>query len=290
MPEFKRILFPVDFSSASRAVQPIVVSTASHFQASLTLLHVVYSPAIWYGSMEAVPPPVALDVGAVRDVAQRQLASYCETAQLSQIDRIVRSGDPATEITTFAKENQIDLIMMPTQGTGKFRAALLGSVTAKVLHDVDCAVWTAAHAEHTVSHRPPEVRSILCAIDLVPESAALIRCAKELANSYGATLRLVHAAPALEIQSTTHPRNAEFRRYLLDWSRERICVLQRTAHTDLEVCLEAGSPAGVVRAAALHHDADLVVIGRGREQKALGSLRSNAYAIICEAPCPVLRM
>jgi hypothetical protein len=32
------------------------------------------------------------------------------------------------------------------------------------------------------------------------------------------------------------------------------------------------------------------VIGRGREQKALGSLRSNAYAIICEAPCPVLRM
>ena len=283
MSQFKRILFPVDFSSASRAVQPLVMSTATHFQASLSLLHVVYSPAAWYGSMEAVPPAVAVDVEAVRKVAERQLASYCETADMSRIDRIVRLGDPATEITTFVKEQQTDLIMMPTHGSGKFRALLLGSVTAKVLHDADCAVWTAAHAEHTASHRPARLRSMLCAIDLVPESAALIRYAQELADSYGAKLRLVHAVPG-------NPPDAEFGRYLLEWSRERIGVLQRTAHTNGEICLEGGSPASVVRGAALHHDADLVVIGRGLEQEALGSLRSNAYAIICEAPCPVLRM
>jgi nucleotide-binding universal stress UspA family protein len=178
--------------------------------------------------------------------------------------------------------------MMPTRGSGKFRALLLGSVTAKVLHDAECAVWTAAHAEHTAVGRSA-VKSMLCAIDLVPESAALIRCAKELADKFSADLRLVHAAPAPEIRSS-NPRDAEFRRNLLQWTRERICVLQTHAQTDLEVCLEGGSPANVVRGAALHHGADLVVIGRGREQKALGSLRSNSYAIICESPCPVLRI
>jgi nucleotide-binding universal stress UspA family protein len=289
MPEFKRILFPVDFSSASRAVQPLVISTAQHFQASLALLHVVYSPAVWYGTMEATPTSVAVDVEAVCELMERQLASYCEGAEVSQINRFVRSGDPANEITAFAKEHDIDLIMMPTHGTGSFRGLLLGSVTAKVLHDAECAVWTAAHAEHTASYRPPKPRSMLCAVDLVPESAALIRYAKELADSYDANLRLVHAVPAAEARSTD-PRDAEFRRYLLEWTRERICLLQSTAKTDLEACIEGGSPASVVRGGALHHEADLVVIGRGREQKALGSLRSNAYAIICEAPCPVLRM
>jgi nucleotide-binding universal stress UspA family protein len=289
MPEFKRILFPVDFSSASRAVEPVVISTVKHFHASLTLLHVVYSPAVWYGTIEAVPSSIAVDVEAVRDIAKRQLASYCDTAEASSIDRIVRSGDPAAEITQVAKEHQIDLLMMPTKGSGRFRALLLGSVTAKVLHDADCAVWTAAHAEHTASDRASKLRCMLCAIDLVPESAALIQYANELAQTYGANLRLVHAVPAPEVRSA-HPRDVEFRRQLLEWARERICVLQHTAHTDLEACLEGGSPASVVRGAALHYGADLVVIGRGREQKALGSLRSNSYAIICESPCPVLRM
>lgn len=92
MPEFKRILFPVDFSSASQAVLPFVISTAKHFHARLTLLQVVYTPALWYGSMEAVPPVVAVDLERVREAAERRLASYCEATEQDPIDRIGRSG------------------------------------------------------------------------------------------------------------------------------------------------------------------------------------------------------
>jgi nucleotide-binding universal stress UspA family protein len=123
---------------------------------------------------------------------------------------------------------------------------------------------------------------------LVPESTDLIRYAVNLASLYKAELRLIHATPAPEVRSAS-PRDAEFRRNLLAWTRERIGVLQRQAGTDLEMCLEGGSVSAVVRGAALHYKADLVVIGRGKEQKAFGSLRSNSYAIICESPCPVLR-
>ena len=44
----------------------------------------------------------------------------------------------------------------------------------------------------------------------------------------------------------------------------------------------------VVRDAALEHEADLVLIGRGVIQGMLGRLRSEAYTIIREAPYPVI--
>jgi nucleotide-binding universal stress UspA family protein len=287
MPDFKHILFPVDFSDRCRAVEPFVTSMVKQFQARLSLLHVISIPAGWYGNIEA-PYPVTFDLSAVVEAGEKQLAAYLAASPMPQIDRIVKRGDAADEITAFAQEQNVDLIMMPTRGYGKFRSLLVGSVTAKVLHDVDCPVWTAAHTEDPATFEDADCRSMLCAIDLVPESAGLVRYAAELAKRFQADLRLVHAAPAPEILAMD-PREAAFRRNLLEWTRERIAVLQRQAGTDFEVCLEGGRPSSVVRAAALHHDADMVVIGRGRGQQAFGRLRSNSHAIICESPCPVLR-
>jgi hypothetical protein len=63
------------------------------------------------------------------------------------VTRSVISGDPAKVIVDYAADHRIDLIVMPTHGRGAFRSLLLGSVTAKVLHDSNCAVLTTAHAE-----------------------------------------------------------------------------------------------------------------------------------------------
>lgn len=79
-----------------------------------------------------------------------------------------------------------------------------------------------------------------------------------------------------------------FHRALLESARTEIRKLQHEAGTDVEVCLEGGGVSTVVRSAALHHDADLVVIGRGKLHETLGRLRSNSYAIIRESPCPVI--
>ena len=54
------------------------------------------------------------------------------------------------------------------------------------------------------------------------------------------------------------------------------------------MCLLGGSVSRAVQQAAIGHDADLIVIGRGVIQKTLGRLRSGAYSIIREAPCPVI--
>jgi nucleotide-binding universal stress UspA family protein len=64
--------------------------------------------------------------------------------------------------------------------------------------------------------------------------------------------------------------------------------LQRKAGITAKVCIEGGKIAETVRNAALHHAADLVVIGQGCVHEILGGLCSNAYSIIRQSPCPVV--
>jgi nucleotide-binding universal stress UspA family protein len=94
-----------------------------------------------------------------------------------------------------AANHHADLIMMPTHGVGPFRSFLVGSATAKVLHDATCPVWTAAHAEQqTVSGIP---KAILCAIDGSPATPSLARWAVEFAKTVGARLTLLHVTATI---------------------------------------------------------------------------------------------
>jgi nucleotide-binding universal stress UspA family protein len=285
MPGFHHILFPVDFSDRCRTVRPFVKSIAQQFNAKLTLMHVVQVPTVWYGGIDG-GYPIVCDVPAMEEAAKNELSAFFEPSD-RVVAKIIKLGDPASEITQFAEQNQVDLIMMPTHGYGRFRNLLLGSVTAKVLHDVKCPVWTATHTEDPDLPKHLDCKNIMGTIDLTPENVVLIHRYVDLAREFNAKLRLVHAVPggSSDIQSSV---DQNFRRFLLQSAREEAARLQSKAGTNLEVCLEEGAVSEIVRAAALHHEADLVLIGRGTLQEKFGQLRTNAYAIIRDAPCPVL--
>jgi nucleotide-binding universal stress UspA family protein len=286
MSDFHHILFPVDFSERCHAVRPFVKQMVRQFGAKLTLMHSIQIPTGWYGGFEG-SYPVMFDVPAMEQGARERLGSFFDWPERGNLEKAVDHGDPAAYITTYAEQNGVDLIMMATHGYGKFRSLLLGSVTAKVLHDAECAIWTAAHTEDSGLAEHLECRNILCAIDLTPDSASLIRQSVDLARKYAARLRLVHAVPVIETRPEKY-LDEDFRRALFESARAELRKLQREAGTDVEVCLEGGGVSTVVRAAALHHDADLVVIGRGKLHETFGRLRSNSYAIIRHSPCPVI--
>ena len=71
-------------------------------------------------------------------------------------------------------------------------------------------------------------------------------------------------------------------------AEEELRKLQREAGTEAAVLLEAGEPAKVICATAARLAADVLVIGRGSAAGAFGRLRTNAYAIIRQSPCPVV--
>ena len=274
--DFRNILFPVDFSARCRAAVPYVKAMARLFDSSVFLLNVSESPE-----------SLAFDTGP----APRSSRTLAEMARTDfeglTVIPVVRHGDPAAEIARFAQTRDIGLIMMPTHGTGKLRAALLGSVTAKVLNDSTCHVWTLTHPERNSPRAPGQICSLLCAIDLGRESRNLIRAAESLGTRTGAKVRLVHAVPGEEAQPQ-HALNVEFEHYLKDAARISAARLQQETGTSFDVCLQAGRPSRVIEMAALHHEADLVIIGRGQPHGFAGQLRADAYSIIRDCPCPVL--
>jgi nucleotide-binding universal stress UspA family protein len=281
MQTFRHILFPVDFSDRSEAARPLVAAWAKRFQAKVTLLHAVQIPISAYGGPDVFP--VIVDVPAMEASAMKRL----ERCDIPGAEKIVKTGDPAYEIVQYAEKNGVDLIMMPTHGYGTFRSLLLGSVAAKVLHDAHCPVWTCAHSEDAAAMGRTEIRSILCAIEVRPESVDLIRAANELAGACQAKISLVHAVPVDETRPEKY-LEADFAAALIKMARQEIGGLQQQAGTNLEVSVEGGAVSRVVLEAAAESDADLVVTGRGKLHKTFGRLRSNGYAIIRDSPCPVL--
>jgi nucleotide-binding universal stress UspA family protein len=284
MSVFRRILFPVNFSVRCRSVAPFVSMMAQRYSAELTVLHVIELPVSVYTT---IGHDTLLDLPAIRRAAREQIAAFVrEEFEGAPVQTEVLECRAAAGIAEYVASHGTDLIMMPTHGYGPFKSGLLGSVTAKVLHDVSCPVWTDAHVEDP-GIRTPEYKSMLCAVDLNTKHVPLIRNAAKLAGDFGANLRLVHAVPEAEWRPASH-FDVEYRTFLFENARKELQEMQAEAGTDLEACLEGGSVAKVVRAAAEHHQADLVLIGRGASHEPLGRLRSNTYAVIRESICPVL--
>ena len=84
------------------------------------------------------------------------------------------------------------MIMMSTRGCGLYRRFLLGSVTAKVLHDSDCPVWTTTHIEEAPPAQPVSCRKIACAVDLGPHTERVLSWASRLASGIDARLLVIH--------------------------------------------------------------------------------------------------
>lgn len=128
---YDAILVPTDGSAGMEQVADQAVKLASLCEATIHALYVVDESA--YASI-----PVD-----ARDQVREALTGDGETATDAVVDRAidrglstvreVRRGDPAVTITTYAVENDIDLIVMGTRGRTGFERFLLGSVAEKVV-------------------------------------------------------------------------------------------------------------------------------------------------------------
>jgi nucleotide-binding universal stress UspA family protein len=283
IPNLRHVLFPVDFSGQTNMAAPYVSALARRFDAKLTLLCVV--PPIWAGRG---PQPDYADDLEISTKARLEGAFVAETHGL-QVERVVRSGEAAEQIISFARENAVDLIMMPTHGHGALLGALTGSIAAKVLHDAPCPVWTAAHAAESNPRKIPE--KIICCVEGIRESVGQIRWAVQFAELVGAALELLHVTPPISDFAAIRAEG-ELQEQQRRAAEARIEALRAEAvpraAADIRLTVLVGSIADTIAERASEEDADLLVIGHGRTGQTLGRLRTEAYSIIGQAACPVL--
>lgn len=284
MATIKHILFPFDFSQQGILAAPFVRAAASRYGARVTLMSVV--PPVW--DIPSGEMPVVLDVDPKKmeaDLRLRLDSALTKELEGLCVQRVVDYGDPARKITDFAHSQAVDLIMMPTHGCGLFRSMLIGSVTAKILHDADCPVWTATHAEEQRSKDVPG--TIMYAVDGGPKTPALLQWAAEFSQRIGATLKLLHVVPPIS-DWLALPSERELQEEARQEARTKIDTLQKSAGVNLPLRVAVGQIVNTVTEEARQEGADLIIIGRGTLQSSLGRLRTHAYGIIQKSPCPVL--
>jgi nucleotide-binding universal stress UspA family protein len=282
--KFHHILFPIDFSERSRALNPQVEWLAARFGSRVTLLHVFEIPASWVWASEASYANMDC-LNELRASAQRRLNEYAIRVPETRVTRVFAEGDAALQIVDWANEHDVDLLVMGTHGYGALEGFLLGSKTAKVLQNATCPVWTDSPRHPRPSD--PDISRILCAIEMRDESIWLLRFADQLAQELGATVRLLHSVPEFETRPNRY-FDFDLHRYLQESARVEIAKMQREAGTYFPVTISGLGISNAVTEAASEFGADLIVTGRGKAQKPFGRFQTHIYEIVRHAPCPVL--
>ena len=147
MISLKRVLIPVDFSEHSAKSVNYGAELASMFGADLHVIHVVETPLIMYGEGGAYVPPDTvedLEAAAVAELDRLEIDAQGD----APVTRKVIQGHPFVEIVRYAKDNDVDLLVVGTHGRGAIAHMLLGSVAEKVVRKAPCPVLVVRAQEH----------------------------------------------------------------------------------------------------------------------------------------------
>ena len=281
------VVLPVDFSDRSQGAARYAEALTSLFASRIHLIHILPPPHYEMGALEVGGAVLGDFFRARLDQAKLDLEAFLPAELPAPATvRVLLEGDPAERIVEYAHRVSADQIVMPTHGYGTFRRFILGSVTAKVLHDADCPVWTGVHLE---AHSVEEVhfRTICAAIDLGPQSGRTLMWAARFAAAVDAKLILVHAMPRVESRGGDY-YDPEWQVEVEKSAREEIDALLDRLQIKAEVRVDSGDAAGCVCELAREQAADMLVIGRGSASGVFGRLRANAYSIIRMSGCPVV--
>jgi universal stress protein A len=150
MIRLKRILSATDFSECSNHAMRYACEFAAAFGADLHLLHVNEPPAAAYSEFGVgYVGPLNLEED-VRRGAEAKLNTLPgpEWDQKLTIVRVVALGTPFVETVRYAREQDIDLIVLGTHGRGAIAHMLMGGTAEKVVRKAPCPVLTVKPAGH----------------------------------------------------------------------------------------------------------------------------------------------
>ena len=286
MLNIEKILLPVDFPVASFSLAHQAATLARHFNSEIVILHVMTARSHAAGVPEDSRELARWDLlAAITRQAQNQqdFSLGPEVEGLTIRCKLVK-GDVAEAIVQTAQEEKADLIMMPSYSF-TFYQFLLGSVTAKVLHEAECPIWTGAHVKE-----PPiqelAIHNVLAAVEFGPRAEITVSWAAQMAAEFGAHLTLANVTASVEFWGPGGIYiNEGWKKELVGDASEQMAKLQKDMGTKADVFIGSGDVPKALSQAAQQTKADLLVTGCYPYG---GNLGIHGYGIICAVPIPVL--
>ena len=198
MLNIRRVLFPTDFSDFSKRAMSHAVKLAQDHRAELHMLHAI----VLHEDDPHDPSHHFPDKSKIRelleDLAMKRLDGLLRTSEIPDlvVTQVHRRGvSAAPPIVEYAREQDVDVIVMGTHGRRGVRKMIMGSVASEVVRYAPCAVMTVrGKGETAPSH---DLRRILVPTDFSESAGYALSVACEVASLSGAKLDLVHVLPEI---------------------------------------------------------------------------------------------
>jgi nucleotide-binding universal stress UspA family protein len=263
----ERIALAYDRSGPSEGAAGIAVALAVAGNAELILLHVK-------------TPDSTVDEADLARLARDAPGGIA-------IETRLLHGDPAGELQELLQRERVDLIVAGTHGTGRLRAALLGSVSRALLDSAPCAVRLVRDRDAALGAGP-----ILVGLDQSPQARAAAITGGLIATALSAPLLLVHVLGGYvpfvdgEQPAALLKERADLGRKLLGDVRAALALPAEAVEQELREGASAGEE---LLAACAEHRPRLAIVGhRGRSRIVSELLGSTAREVADHAPCPVI--
>ena len=203
-----------------------------------------------------------------------------------RVQTVEQHGDPAEIIELHANARAVDLIVMG--GEPRRGWAQRSSIAERVIRRTSVPTLVVAS---DVADIPAAFRNVLVALDLSPASKDVLCGAVALTAGEAVQLTAMHTISGLEaadaVQSPARWTVPEYRTHVLRAARQTLAAVLSAvpARVDTRTEVSTGSAARAILEHAADLNADLVVVGRSRGFKVLGStalrvLRKNDRALL----------
>jgi nucleotide-binding universal stress UspA family protein len=281
----KHILYATDFSPASEAALLYVKGLSKQYGAKVHAVHVrlpatypIVGPEMLPQVIEAAEEQAKLEA---QDLHQ-MLASFPHDVTVSE-------GEIWPTLSEIVRQQNIDLIVIGTQGRTGLGRTLLGSVAEEIFRSAPCPVLTVGpHISKDTEHRL-EMKEILFATDFSPESLSALPYAVSLAQEHQALLTILHVIGEQEVGELVHAKN------YVESTQRRLRELvpsEAKPWCEQNFRVEQGPAAEKIMEVAIALGADLIVLGVRGAAGHMGAtthlLRPTAHRVVTQAECPVL--
>jgi nucleotide-binding universal stress UspA family protein len=288
------IAVATDFSESSVGALSQAIALARRDGGRVTAVHVVggYVPEVGWPAIWGVPPDDAR--ARLSDVLGAELAQILSSIETGDVEVTphLAFGDPAIQLTRWAGEADVDLLVIAPTGKSGIERLVLGSTARTVLSRSPVPVWVARN-RFDVGH------VVIAGVDLKPGGERVVAAAQRYAERAGLPLQIVHAYddPGEEriFAVSSWEDQHRYRELVVGDHRERLDVWAAqhlpgpVSGQPVALKMMGGAPWRALQEAAQEQGAALLVVGR-HEHGAMHQLfiGSTTDALVRRAACPVL--
>jgi nucleotide-binding universal stress UspA family protein len=279
------ILFASEIPANQKAFA-FAVAQASEFGADLILFHAYDTLVISASETSGVR---YYDYAAAARTEMQRLEPLAERARSAGLrcEIVVRPGLAADQILAYARERDIDRIVMGTHAPGPIGKLLVGSVAEAVLRTSTVPVLVVGPEVEDGSVRNFETNTVLCAVSLGEASAIAATFAANLAAEHKARLILQHVIRPQDRHEVLAGRSID------QIESDLIALVPKELQQRIEVqaIVVPGDPTEELLYQSRAQHADLIVLGaHGATAFAAVTRHGVVYKVLAHSQCPVLTL